>query len=67
VLARLSDPNLLAIETTISTGARISEISGLTWLHVDLQDGVIHIVQRNRRGFGLAFYTTGRYKLRSKP
>jgi integrase len=38
------------IETTISTGARISEILGLTWLHVDLQDGVIHIVQRNRRG-----------------
>ena len=50
VLARLSDPNLLVIETTIATGARISEILGLTWRHVDLQDGVIHIVQRNWRG-----------------
>jgi len=50
VLARLSDPNRLVIETTIATGARISEILGLTWFHVDLQDGVIHIVQRNWRG-----------------
>jgi integrase len=50
VLARLSDPNLLVIETTIATGARISEILGLKWLHVDLQSGVIHIVQRNWRG-----------------
>jgi integrase len=50
VLARLSDPNLLVLETTIATGVRISEILGLTWLHVDLQDGVIHIVQRNWRG-----------------
>ena len=50
VLARLSDPNLLVIETTIATGARISEILGLKWLHVDLQGGVIHIVQRNWRG-----------------
>jgi integrase len=30
VLARLNDPNLLIIETTIATGARISEILGLT-------------------------------------
>jgi integrase len=50
VLARLSDPNLLIIETTIATGARISEILGLTWLNVNLQDGVIQIVQRNWRG-----------------
>jgi integrase len=50
VLARLSDPNLLVVETTIATGARISEILGLTWLNVNLQDGVIHIVQRNWRG-----------------
>jgi integrase len=50
VLARLSDPNLLVLETTIATGVRISEILGLTWLHVDLQGGVIHIVQRNWRG-----------------
>jgi integrase len=50
VLARLSDPNLLIIETALATGARISEILGLKWLHVDLQSGVIHIVQRNWRG-----------------
>jgi integrase len=50
VLARLSDPNLLVIETAIATGARISEILGLKWLHVNLEDGVIRIVQRNWRG-----------------
>ena len=50
VLAWLSDPNLLIIETAIATGARISEILGLTWRHVNLQDGILHIVQRNWRG-----------------
>ena len=50
VLARLSDPNLLVLETAIATGARISEILGLKWRYVDLQTGVIHIVQRNWRG-----------------
>jgi len=50
VLARLNDPNLLVVETTIATGVRISEIRGLTWRHVDLQTGVIQIVQRNWRG-----------------
>jgi integrase len=50
VLARLSDPNLLIIETAIATGARISEILGLTWRHVELQTGIIRIVQRNWRG-----------------
>jgi integrase len=50
VMARLSDPNLLIIETALATGARISEILGLTWQHVDLKDGVIRIVQRNWRG-----------------
>jgi integrase len=50
VMARLSDPNLLIIETALATGARISEILGLTWQHVDLKDGIIHIVQRNWRG-----------------
>ncbi len=50
VLARLSDPNLLVIETAIATGARISEILGLKWLHVDLENGVIRIEQRNWRG-----------------
>jgi integrase len=50
VLARLRDPNLLVLETTIATGARISEILGLKWRHVDLESGVIHIEQRNWRG-----------------
>lgn len=50
VLARLSDPNLLVLETAIATGARISEILGLKWCHVDLEAGVIHIKQRNWRG-----------------
>ena len=36
VLARLSDPNLLVLETAIATGARISEILGLKWCHIDL-------------------------------
>jgi integrase len=50
VLARLSEPNLLVVETAIATGARISEILGLAWQHVDLERGVINIVQRNWRG-----------------
>jgi len=50
VLARLTDPNLLVIETAIATGARVSEILGLTWQYVDLQTGVLRIEQRNWRG-----------------
>src|SRR5438105_4657467 len=50
VLARLSDPNLLVLETAIATGARISEILGLKWCYVDLQSGVLRIVQRYWRG-----------------
>src|SRR5258708_37096016 len=50
VLARLIDPNLLVLETAIATGARISEILGLKWCHVDLQNGVLRILQRNWRG-----------------
>src|SRR5208282_1019347 len=50
VLARLNDPNLLVLETAIATGARISEILGLKWCHVDLQSGVLRIAQRNWRG-----------------
>ena len=50
VLGRLNDPNLLVVETAIETGARISEILGLTWENVNLDSGVIQIVQRNWRG-----------------
>jgi integrase len=50
VLARLSDPNLLVLETAIATGARISEILVLKWCHVDLQTGILRIAQRYWRG-----------------
>jgi len=46
VLARLEEPNKLIIETCIATGARISEVLGLTWKHVDLDAGTIKIEQR---------------------
>jgi integrase len=50
VLARLSDPNLLICETCLSTGARISEVLGLTMKHIDLGRGIVHIQQRHCRG-----------------
>jgi integrase len=46
VLARLEEPNLLIIETCIATGARISEVLGLQWKHVNTVVGVIKIEQR---------------------
>jgi integrase len=46
VLARLEDPNKLVIETCIATGARISEILGLKWKHVNLEAATIKIEQR---------------------
>lgn len=46
VLARLEDPYLLVIETCIATGARISEVLGLMWKHVNLDTGTIKIEQR---------------------
>lgn len=46
VISRLEDPILLVIETCIATGARISEVRGLQWKHVDLQAGTIRIEQR---------------------
>jgi len=46
VLARLDEPYKLIIETCIATGARISEVLGLTWRHVDLEAATIKIVQR---------------------
>jgi integrase len=50
VLTRLEDPHLLICETCLSTGARISEVLGLTLKHVDLQKGIVHIQQRHCRG-----------------
>jgi len=46
VLARLEEPNKLVIETCIATGARISEVLGLKWKHVNFKDGAIKIEQR---------------------
>lgn len=46
VLARLDEPNLLVIETCIATGARISEVLGLKWKHVNFDAGTIKIEQR---------------------
>ena len=39
VLARLDDTTCLVIETCIATGARISEVLGLQWRHVNLDAG----------------------------
>ncbi|MGC8731421.1 MAG: tyrosine-type recombinase/integrase, partial [Halothiobacillaceae bacterium] len=46
VLAHLEDPYRLIIETCIATGARISEVLGLKWKHVDLEAGTIRVEQR---------------------
>ena len=50
VLAGLADPQLLICETCLCTGARISEVLGLTLKHLDLQKGILHIQQRHCRG-----------------
>ena len=46
VLARLEEPIRLIIEICIATGARISEVLGLKWRHVNLDAGTIKIEQR---------------------
>ena len=46
VLSRLEEPYKLIIETCIATGARISEVLGLTWRNVNLDAGTIKIAQR---------------------
>jgi integrase len=46
VLARLEEPNRLIIEVCIATGARISEVLGLKWKHINLDAGTIKIEQR---------------------
>jgi integrase len=46
VLARLDEPHKLIIETCIATGARISEVLGLQWKHVNLDAATIKIEQR---------------------
>jgi integrase len=46
VLARLDEPYKLIVELCIATGARISEILGLQWKHVNLTAATIKIEQR---------------------
>jgi integrase len=46
VLAHVQEPNRLIIETCIATGARISEVLGLKWCHVNLDGATIKIEQR---------------------
>lgn len=46
VLQRIEDPNRLIVETCIATGARISEVLGLMWKHVNLDAATIKIEQR---------------------
>jgi integrase len=46
VLTHLEEPYLLIIELCIATGARISEVLGLTWKSVNLVAGTIKIEQR---------------------
>jgi len=46
ILARLEEPNKLIIETCIATGARISEVLGLKWKHMNLEAATIKIEQR---------------------
>jgi integrase len=46
VLTRLEDPYRLVIETCIATGARISEVLGLKWRHVNVNAATIKIEQR---------------------
>lgn len=45
VLARMEEPNKLILETCIATGARISEVLGLQWRHVNLDAGTVKIEQ----------------------
>lgn len=46
VLLRLDETYRLIIETCIATGARISEVLGICWRHVNLEDATIKIQQR---------------------
>src|SRR4051812_37085285 len=46
VLQHLEEPNKLIVETCIATGARISEVLGLKWKHIDFKAGSIKIEQR---------------------
>jgi integrase len=46
VLARLEEPSRFIIEICIATGARISEVLGLKWKHINIEAGTVKIEQR---------------------
>ena len=46
VISRIDEPYKLIIEICIATGARISEVLGLMWKHVNLEAATIKIEQR---------------------
>ncbi|MEI9814324.1 MAG: site-specific integrase [Acidobacteriota bacterium] len=46
MLARIEEPRRLVVETCIATGARISEVLGLKWRHVNTETATIKIEQR---------------------
>ena len=50
VLASLDEPYRLIIETCIATGARISEVLGLKWKHVNLDTATIKINKNSESG-----------------
>jgi len=68
VLARMEELNKLILETCIATGARISQVLGLQWKHVNLDARTVKIEQRvwhqhvgrpktenSRRVFGIGY------------
>lgn len=46
VLERIEEPYRLIVETCIATGARISEVLGLCWKHVNFEEASVKIEQR---------------------
>jgi integrase len=46
VLARLAQPCRLVVQTCVATGARISEVLGLKWKHVDLRSATVRVDER---------------------
>ena len=50
LLEQLPAPVRLIVETLVSTGMRISEALGLRWSSVDLERGIVRVVERLYRG-----------------
>ncbi len=50
LIASLDDATALMVKLGMWTGMRISEIVGLHWRHVDLEHGIVHVVERYYNG-----------------